>query len=261
MLRVLIPIGKRNVITATLCAVGTLLHAQNSEKKTTPIELSAVTPAARGVLLKLNGRLRKPEKARIALSGVLQDGAGSRALQIEWQLPGQLRITEAGSTPRLLKFDGSTLRLSSGSVSARDEALIESLALDSVEQLLSDLATNAACRVLMTGLKLPGLLGPNAPEFAVLRISFDPNTKRAVDRTEPKTIFFDQSTDLIRSVRYQKSINGRSVAVETIVQRWNLASGEPFPELVRRIENDTEVFRFSITEASSGSRSPDTHFQ
>ena len=141
--------------------------------------LSKDLPAfAMGPLAKLGGRLTRPEKARIQLAGTIQDSSGTRPIQVEWQIPGQLRIDEGGGNPNALRFDGATLRGSHGAISAREESLVESLALDLPENLLHEMAGRASVRVVMTGLHKSGT-PPSAPLYSVLRLTFPPG-RRAV---------------------------------------------------------------------------------
>lgn len=216
---------------------------------------------AAGALLKLNGRLVRAEKARLQLNGTLQDGGGNRPIQIEWQTSGELRIEEGGGNSGTLRFDGNTLRGSRGALTARDEALVESLAVDLPENLLVEMAGSAASRVIATTLKVAGATGPNDPEYAVIRLDLQPAVRRPITPASAKAILVNMSTDLVHSVRYNKELDGRERFVTTLFEAWTTVADDPFPGRIRRLENGVEVFRVTISQGSTGGRAEAARFQ
>src|SRR5262249_40857086 len=78
-----------------------------------------------GILGALGGRMMTADKAQVVIAGNITDSAGSRAAQITVQSPGYLSYREGQG--RAITFNGAQFKTKSGSLSADDERIFESL--------------------------------------------------------------------------------------------------------------------------------------
>ncbi len=216
---------------------------------------STVPPALRNQLRRLGGRLRNAESSRLVLAGQLQDSKGTRPLSVSWQVPGRFKIEEGGSEARVLGFDGAVVTHSRGPVTANETALLETLAQDLPESVLLDATISHSLRLISSNAK-----HSSGKFLTVFFLSPAPNLRRPIE-ARPRAIGWDAATQLLATVGYTKRVANREITVETLFEQWSDRGGQQFPGVIRRLEDGTERFRFTISQASVGGALPDTAFR
>ena len=206
----------------------------------------------------LGDRISVEGKERMVLAGQVTDGQGQKAAgQIVYELPGMVRLDQAGADARVLRFDGAGLSRDAGDLSTADRGLLEALAYDTPEAFLDAPRTGGALRFLGSGFRADDGTAENykGPWFDVYELSV---TVRTADRPErrQKHFWFDSLTGLLQQVRYRAA---GDTAVETQFS-WLEVDGQQVPGRIDRTEDGKAVFSFQTSTVTFGPKVDDGAF-
>jgi len=207
------------------------------ERTRIPVELQ---PHA----IALGERVWSRGRERVGLQGQFTDEAGQRAARVTTQLPGLVRLEgmRADGTPIL--FDGDQARAEGAGLTARDQAVLDVFAVDSIEGLLGQVSHGAAVRLLGRGFVVDAAgRRPDGPAaLDIFEITARLPT-RGDHPVETRRYDFDSESGLLASVH--RTVNGQ--AVETRFSYWGEVDGSMYPGLVERYEGGSRRFAF-VTE-------------
>jgi hypothetical protein len=205
--------------------------------------------ASMGERLRFMGkRLQSTGNSRVSFTGTLQDAQGARPIEIVVQNPGWSRVAVGGAGGYVLTFNG--MRIAGGGAEAAERArVMETVIGDLPESVFQQVAAGEVWRHIGNGHRMPG-----PPERAEYVDVFQPRgaASRAVaGGTGTKVLAFDSSTSLLRFVAYPRE---GDIRVITYFEDWRKTESEMFPGLIRRLENQKEVFRITLQGLALGGR-------
>jgi hypothetical protein len=204
-------------------------------------------PQGQKYLEALGRRGRAVGKEKTVYTGQLFDKKGkSTPVRIIHQLPNLVRLEGFQSGNGHLSFDGEKAH---GINSKKEEAYLETFAMDMAEGMLASMQSNAAIRFLGSGFgpdprKVPNYTGPRYDIIDVLdtvRCSKE-NVKRL------KSYYLDTKTGLLESTRYKDQTANPPVAVETRFSTWGTIDGSAYPARIDRYEGGELEFTFIAEE-------------
>jgi len=201
----------------------------------------------------LGMRFQRPGKEETVLTARLFDGIGDpKPVRIVHQLSGMVLVE--GAKERIpLSFDGEAAR---GAVDRKDEALLETFVMDTVEGLIYSSRSGGSVRLLgrhfgpAPGAGLKDYTGPYYDIYEALA----PVRSRADRQLRMKRYYFDSQSQMLVSTRYMDSSFSPPVRVETRFSNWQEVEGSAYPAKIERYENDNLVFSLAVTSATSRAR-------
>jgi hypothetical protein len=207
----------------------------------------------------LGQRFTAPDQPAVLLSGAVKDATGTEyPVQLTWQRGGKFRIVKQGAAPQVLTFDGAQLRVSDGKVEDGETALLDTLVLDSPEQIFDEIARgNAAAQRIGGGFRITQeMKGYTGPYLDVYRL-FPPlqSARRPVGQSQVKFVCLDSSTSKLYEIRH---FGG---TVITRFLSWAQAGSEVFPSVIVRMQDGKEVLRYTVQSVGVSAALPDSHFQ
>lgn len=216
---------------------------------------SRLLPQLRAAFEILGDRLHRPGKERLTLSGTLTREGVSRPVQILYEPPHLLRISDAGLS--LLTFDEREAMRGGRAADAHAGALAETFFYDSAEHFFFAQARGAATRLLGSRVRpeeaAEGYDGPSYDVYEVREeVALGPS---AVART--KRYFLNSDTQLLEVVRYEIQTERGLVPVEVRVGGWQTVQGQRVPNRVTRLEGGRGVLSFSADAAELSPRGSD----
>lgn len=205
----------------------------------------------------LGNRLAQGGRERLTATGTLRWGtAPPVACQLQQDLSGQLQVLyQQGAQPRLLTYDGQTVRGTGAAVTPAEYALVEMLALDGAESLLLGQARGDAGRTL--GRRFHD--AASGTPYDVFETAVTLNLGAGTQSRE-KSYCFHSTTHLLARVRYrvpQPSGHG-TTAVEVRYPSWTTVEGQRLPQRVERWEDNVLILGLEFTDLRIGPGSPPT---
>jgi hypothetical protein len=148
-----------------------------------------------------------------------------------------------------LTFDG---HLSRGLSNPIDQALLETFVMDTVEGLVYAARSGAAVKLLGRNFGPDPRVEPQyrGPRYDVYEV-LGPVRLRQDRQMQLKRYYFDSKTGLLSSTRYSDASRSPAAKVETLFSEWQNVEGSAFPGKIERYENDTLIFSFIVTAAST----------
>jgi hypothetical protein len=214
-------------------------------------------------LIRHGDRLQKPGKERLVLTGTItRNGAATSQFQLVHELPNSINYQEqTGGKTQKLVFNGSQFSNSGGNVQEQDSDLIETLVYDSPLWFLYTPSSGLAVRKLGSRFRSDGQTGKvySGPVYDVYLVLVAVQQPGKV-KSQPKFYHVNSDTGLIERFNYQDS-DHPGTKVEVILSNWISVSNNQVPQLIRRLENGTEVLRFAVASATFGPSVPDATFQ
>ena len=207
----------------------------------------SVPSPMRQIVSALGDRVQKPGNERVIVIGTLKRSGISSTLQVIRQMPGYLRIDEAGGKNRSLAFDFTPLKGSSP-IDSEDEDLAESLDDDTAESFLSGLAPGVSIRRLGDLFAVKGDTGFGATVDIYEMVS--PVKFKQDKQPVVKRFMFDSKTGLLRRVVYSAAAGGSKVLVQTVYSDYSNVGGYVLPGTISRQVAGSEAFAFTRTNAS-----------
>jgi hypothetical protein len=219
------------------------------------ITWQGLTPPLASSLQAMGARLQTPDKAQVTLVGTVTDSGGSRNAQITVQAPGYWAYREGSS--RAVTFDGTSFSTKSGSLTADDEAVGESLLAHLPDSIFLQVAYGGSLRRIGSHFrtddgKSKAYTGPYWTVFA-----FAPRSRQGLTEgkalQQPIFIAIDEGTGLLSDVRVairasQTAIN----VVQTQFSNWIQQGGQWFPGEIVRLENGRQTLSFQTQQAGTG---------
>jgi len=240
-MRIVMLVGTTLLITGLALAASGQLRSPGGEpefeRTRIPVELQ---PHA----IALGDRVWSRGQERVGLQGQFTDEAGNRAARVTIELPGLVRLEgmRADGTPIL--FDGDQARAEGAGLTARDQAVLDVFAVDSIEGLLGQVSHGAAVRLLGRGFAVDPADREQAGAAAFDIFEITARLPTRADRPlETRRYYFDSETGLLASVH--RTVSGQ--AVETRFSYWGEVEGSMYPGLVERYEVGSRTFAF-VTE-------------
>jgi hypothetical protein len=248
-------------IAALLLAV--LVHpvlAQDQsarQARRTYIEPSTVPSSIRAIVTALGQRVQRSGLERVTLTGILDRSGMTSNVRVIRELPGYLRVDEAGAKNQSLVFDLSELK-GSVAISADDEDLAEMLECDTAESFLAQIGPGAGIRKLGDRFLVKGQSGFGAVvdiyEFVA------PVSVRRDRMIRAKHFMFDSGSGLLRRVAYRTKQSGREILVQTVYSSYSNVAGHLIPTEITRIADGTTVLSFRVNSATVSPRMTDGSF-
>jgi hypothetical protein len=222
-------------------------------------------PELQSPLAALGDRLERPGKERITLDGTLSRLINSEMVassaRVIWELPGRLRVEQAGGETTVLGFDGQYAWKSNGSLTAEDQDLLDTFLFDSVEHFFIGQAKGFATRSLGSRFtsNASGDEQPGEPVHDLYLVT-DQMPGGTTTTYQPKFYGLNSDTQLLELVRYTIESGGLTVKVEVRLSAWSQVEGQMIPGQVVRSEDGKVVASFSVTSASVGPQLSDGIF-
>jgi hypothetical protein len=243
-------------ILASLCAGQTVATSSAVPYSSGAIAKGSVAPQFRGVLTVLGNHIAVPGNERLTLNGTATLASGAQTtVQLVLQLPSEVRYQQT-SPPRLVLYDGTTVRVFTGTNSVTPETsdynLVESLALDGVERFLTGQSQGVAQRRIAGRVPLVDSKNPpRAPTFCEMYQVAEPVSLSSSVKMRQKMYCLDSSTRLLASTFYSETATGVAMHVETRWLGWNstLFTGSQVPTQIVRMENGSTAFSFTVQSA------------
>ena len=258
--------GRRYAVPMALvcCAIPGMAQAGLKSGNSLIDPTADLPPTMVAVLGALGGRLMTADKAQVSMAGNITDGTGTRAAQITVQSPGYLSYREGQS--RAITFDGTQFKTKSGSPTANDQPILESLLTHLPDSLLLQFATGGALRRVgghfrTDSGKAANYTGPYWTVFA-----FSPANRPGLTRgqalQQDMFIALDERTGLISEVRIVATTGSKQTTVtQTQFNNWIQQAGQWFPGQIVRLENGKQVLSFQTKQAAVGLSTAVTAFQ
>lgn len=210
----------------------------------------------RSSVVALGSRVQTPGQERATLTGTLDTGAGNSPATVNFELPNKIRVD---SGARSVSSDGTKTSASDARVSEQDEDLLETLADDSTEGMLSALLTTSSLRVIATFAKLDD--GSKTGRMVDIFQTIGPVQSRSDKPVRQKHFYFDSITHLLVEVDYlKKRADGSTAAVRVQRSNWTNISGQMIPGLITRIEDDKPVATFTAGNVAFSAKAADGEF-
>jgi hypothetical protein len=211
----------------------------------------------------LGDRLEKPGKERLTLTGTLKRQNTPQAipfrLVLEWPL--RMRLDEECKQQRVIGFDGSNGWTSSATLSFVDQATIETLVYDSVDNFYLGQMQGIATRTLGSRFRLDDGTTPNyaGPFYDIYQVT-DRIKIGAANREQSKLFYVNSDTNLFERISYRVRHGGATADVEIRLGNWRKSDGQQIPGLIERLENKQSVLTLTIATATVGPRLADGIF-
>jgi hypothetical protein len=174
------------------------------------------------------------------------------------QLSGAVRI-DGVKQDIPLTFDGAVTK---GTDTLVDQALMESLVMDTIEGLVYSFRAGGALRLVGRGFGADPRVDPKyeGPHYDIFELLAPVRTR--LDRElRLKYFYFDSSTGLLVSTRYTDTTFSPEIKVETRFSNWQQIEGSAFPGRIDRYQNSHLIFSLVVSKASSQPRQAVTKFQ
>ena len=197
--------------------------------------------------------MRKDGAARVAYAAALRDSAGERPVEIVFQNPGLVRISEGGAAPSTISFNGEVVTAGQRNLPERQAKLLETVMVDFPESILTQAVTGEPFRRIGDGFRLTGQGIPATSNETVEVFQLMPVrvTQKALPDLRARMLAFDSISGMLRFVNF---LDAKGVKVATHLEGWKTVNGESYPGVVKRIENGTEVMRITINAISVGDK-------
>jgi hypothetical protein len=199
-------------------------------------------------------RMQVSGKERLTLSGTTtRNGSATAAFQLINELPNSVRYQElSGPHAVTLVFGGAQLMSSLGAMQSTDTDLIETLAYDTPTWFFYAPSNRLAVRKLGTRFRTDGGTGKTytGPVYDVYLVLTSVQQVGAA-KQQPKYYHVNSDTHLVEQVFYQDATSP-STKVQIIFGNWTTVSNNRIPQLIRRLENNVEVLRLTVSSATIG---------
>lgn len=208
-------------------------------------------PQLSAALRALGDRIEKPGKERLTLSGVLQRTGDTQATPFVaiYQQPGRLRFQDAqGLSARTITFNGQRAEKLGGSLTAEEEALVETLVYDTPEGFFSGQMEGAATRFLGPRFSADDGAAEDygGPYYDIYQMADRVKVTGDI-LARPKLFLFNSDTQLLELVRYQVGAGGMITDVEVRLGDWQKTEDQMIPRRIVRLENNEPVLSLIIT--------------
>lgn len=204
----------------------------------------------------LGSRTGRRGREQILLQGEFADDSGFRSqAQAVVQLPGLVRLEGMRADGSPLLFDGQDTR---SSLTARDQAVLDVFAVDSVEGLLGLAAEGAGVRLIGRGFG-PDRAKPEEagqPVYDIFDVVFARPT-RGDHPVETRQYYFDSDTGLLSSVFRMEG----QESIETRYSGWAQIDGDMYPGRIERYRGGRLTFAFTTQAAGAGPATDTTIFR
>jgi hypothetical protein len=247
----------RYLVAALFAILGMQAFAQVSwlPSGNTLLQGNDLPPSMGNFLQAMGNRMTTPTTAQVMFAGTTTDQNGSRAAQIVVQSPGYISYREG--TTKSITFNGSQLAANSGTPSASDERIAESLMAHIPDTVFLQVATGGGLRRVGSHFRADAsnsktYTGPYWTLFA-----FSPYNRQGLTRGQALQqelfVCVDESTGLIDEIRVAVNTGSsqRSV-IQTQFSGWNQQGGQWYPAKIVRLENGTQTLSFTVTQAATG---------
>jgi hypothetical protein len=237
--------------TATPAAPNWLKHGSFITPGDLPSEFQASLQAT-------GGRLMSAALATVSLSGTLTDADGTRTVQITIEAPGYLRFQDAGTSPRVLTFDGTQFQSQNGKGGMDDERIEESLMADLPDSIYLQLATGGGARRIGSRFRTDNGTTPNytGPYWSLY--AYSPAARQGLTWGQAlQQSFFialDEQTGFVSEVRMVNQSAGSQNVTQTKFLNWFQQSGQWYPGQIVRVENGQQTLSFQTQQAATGAQ-------
>jgi len=221
-------------------------------------------PRLQKTLEVLGDRLEAHGKERLVLSGELRRGGllPPVPFRVVRELPDRVRceLREQGRT-RVLAFDGLGSSANDSPLGRDEEGLMESLAYDTVEHLLTARHGGASVSFLGPRFRLDDgeADGHNGPFYDLYQVNTRVRTGGEV-RHQPKVFYVNSDTFTLDRVRYTAAVDGGQVSVEILLEEWRRVQGQLIPTRIVRLENGEPRMTLVVTGVRVGPAAADGSF-
>jgi hypothetical protein len=207
----------------------------------------------------VGARLQVPGKEETVLTGQLIEAGGNpKAVVVTQQISGMVRID--GVKDKVpITFDGD---LSRGGGDRRDESLLETFVMDTIEGMVYSIRSGGAVRLLGRGFGPDPRVVPDytGPRYDIYEVTA-PVRSRQDRQLRLKRYYFDSASALLVSTQYTDPTFSSGISVETRFSEWRQVNGSSYPGRVDRYENGQIQFSFLVTDASSRPRQAAVNFR
>jgi len=238
---------KRLIVLVLLFVVACTTSGQG--RRRTPPVFGGSSAAPQLEALGARGQAQGTELTRF-VGKYIDEIRNRKMVQVIHQLPNLVALRGFAPGGRELKFNGNR---HATRLTTNEEALLEVFVSDTTEGMLNSLQTGAAVRLLGRGFKpgwdvVPGYVGAAYDIYEVTAtLPFD---GRETVRT--KFYYFDNTTGLLLSTRYDDVTVQPALRVETRFSGWRTVDGSAYPGRIERYENNRRVFSFVTGEVAGG---------
>ncbi len=228
------------------------------------VRRGSLHPQLIGNLNALGGRLEKPGKERLTVTGSFQRAGDPQPsiLSAVFEFPDRLRLTaQNGVQTRVLTFDGQNAGAVGDSLTAPERDLIETLVCDTAEHFFSMRMLGQPMRFLGSRFTIDNRLSADytGPYYDIYQIG-DLIKPSPDQRQQAKTYYFNSDTLLLERVRYKIKSGGSEVLVEVLISDWRKAQTDQIARRIERIENGKSVFVLTLGSVDLSTRLDDGIF-
>jgi hypothetical protein len=194
-------------------------------------------------------------RERIQLDDQFVDPSGSSVARVTIELPGRARLDGMRADELPILFDCVTARTAATGLSDRDQVLLETFAVDSIEGLFSLAGQGSDVRLFGRGFgpdPATVLPGEDPPYYDILEVTGPIPGRPGI---QSRRYYFDTKTRLLTSVRY----TGGGRRIEARYSNWAQVDDSAYPGLIERFEASTLVFACWSSVISNSSRPSRAH--
>ncbi len=248
---------------AGFMSLSALCGAENARVPAKYVTRGSIRPDLALALRAYGDRLQKPGKERIVIAGTVSvRGSAEAPFQVTQELPNLCRFdVQSGPLAGSAGFDSQQYWRKNGMPQKQDADLLRTLIYDSPARFFLMQADRMPVRKLGSRFRLDGLIGkPYSGTTYDIYLAVDTLADFAGSKRQPKHFYLNSNTLLVERIDYLDALGGNG-HVQCLVSGWLTVANNRVPQIIRRIENGTEVLRLTVTVAAFGPSVPDGAFR
>jgi hypothetical protein len=260
---------RRTLTVAAACLVTAVSASAQAPTTWLPngtsyIQSNDLPPALSAVVQFMGSRMTGPTTALISITGTTTDASGSRTAQITVQAPGYLAYRE-GQT-RAITFNGVQFGTKTGTLSASDEQIAESLLAHYPDSVFLQIAAGGVWRRIGSRFRTSADMSASYSGPFWTMWAFAPVKRPALSQgqalQQPLFIAIDEKTGLVSEVRVVTKTGPHTQnVVQTQLSNWVHPGVYWYPGQIVRLENGTQVLSFQVQQATVGAAVPAAAFE
>ena len=206
-------------------------------------------------LTAMGSQMQSTGAAQAVFVGVVTDSSGTRTARITVQAPCYVSYQESAS--RALSFDCNRLKSASGTISAADDPILESLMANLPDTVFLQVAGGGSIRRLPVTFRNDDGTNPNyaGPWWNMYVFNPIPRAALVADGPFQQQLFLavDSATRLPAEVRViENERTPTQKVIQTKYSGWFQQAGQWFPGKIVRLEGGLQVLSFQVQQAAVG---------